>query len=164
MMLDWNAKGHEPAGIYDKPHFDFHFYIQDLDEVMAIEPGPCSNLNCDAFQKAMKPVPGQYVPQGYLNVGSVVPYMGNHLINPASPEFNGNIFTRTLIYGAYDGQVTFIEPMITKANIVAGDQCTGIQQPQQFAVPGYYATKYCTKYDAAAQVYRISMQDFVYRR
>src|SRR5690349_3852984 len=30
MMLDWNAHGHEPAGIYDLPHFDFHFYAQDL--------------------------------------------------------------------------------------------------------------------------------------
>lgn len=25
--IDWNPAGHEPAGIYDKPHFDFHFYI-----------------------------------------------------------------------------------------------------------------------------------------
>src|SRR5512138_147636 len=23
--LDWNPKGHEPQGIYDKPHFDVHF-------------------------------------------------------------------------------------------------------------------------------------------
>ncbi|MBS1566007.1 MAG: hypothetical protein JST39_16585, partial [Bacteroidetes bacterium] len=25
--LDWNPLGHEPAGIYDRPHFDFHFYM-----------------------------------------------------------------------------------------------------------------------------------------
>jgi hypothetical protein len=165
IMLDWNAHGHEPAGVYDKPHFDFHFYIQDLDEVMAIEPGPCAGLNCDAYQRAMKPLPGQYMPQGYINVGSVVPYMGNHLINPGSPEFLGTPFTRTFLYGVYDGRITFVEPMITKASIMTGgDHCTAIPQPQQFAETGYYATKYCTKYDSKADVYRISIQDFVYRQ
>lgn len=24
-LLDWNPQGHEPPGIYDIPHFDFHF-------------------------------------------------------------------------------------------------------------------------------------------
>lgn len=163
VMLDWNAHGHEPAGVYDKPHFDFHFYIQELTDVMSIEPGSCFGLNCDAYQRAMKPLPVQYMPQGYMNVGSVVPYMGNHLINPASPEFLGTPFTRTLLYGVYDGQITFVEPMITKASIVSGgDQCTAIPQPQRFAESGYYATKYCTKYDANADVYRISLQNFVY--
>ena len=165
MMLDWNPNGHEPAGIYDKPHFDFHFYIQDLDEVMAIEPGSCGGLNCEAYERAMKPVPGQFMPQGYINVGSVVPYMGNHLINPASPEFLGTPFTRTFLYGTYDGQITFVEPMITKDSITkGGDQCSAIPHPPQFAELGYYATKYCTRFDATTDVYRVSLQDFVYRK
>jgi Domain of unknown function (DUF5602) len=165
IMLDWNPHGHEPAGIYDKPHFDFHFYIQDLDEVMAINPGPCGGLDCDAYQRAMKPLPGQYLPQGYMNVGSVVPYMGNHLVNPASPEFQGTSFTRTFLYGVYDGQITFMEPMITKTSIVSGgDQCTAIPQPSQYAINGYYPTKYCTKFDSAAGVYRIYLHDFIYRK
>src|SRR5690348_11264640 len=24
LEVDWNPNGHEPVGIYDKPHFDFH--------------------------------------------------------------------------------------------------------------------------------------------
>jgi len=28
--LDWNPGGHEPAGVYDTPHFDFHFYTIDV--------------------------------------------------------------------------------------------------------------------------------------
>src|SRR5438067_1738999 len=24
IMLNWNQNGHEPAGVYDRPHFDFH--------------------------------------------------------------------------------------------------------------------------------------------
>src|SRR6185369_10294388 len=26
VQFDWNPAGHEPAGVYDQPHFDFHFY------------------------------------------------------------------------------------------------------------------------------------------
>ena len=26
VQFDWNPAGHEPAGVYDLPHFDFHFY------------------------------------------------------------------------------------------------------------------------------------------
>ncbi len=26
LQFDWNPHGHEPLGIYDLPHFDFHFY------------------------------------------------------------------------------------------------------------------------------------------
>ncbi len=34
--LDWNPQGHIPVGIYDKPHFDFHFYIISNEARMAI--------------------------------------------------------------------------------------------------------------------------------
>src|SRR5688500_14232731 len=38
VLLDWNPGGHEPPGIYDKPHFDFHFYTIDEAERHAIMP------------------------------------------------------------------------------------------------------------------------------
>jgi hypothetical protein len=113
MMFDWNPNGHEPEGIYEQPHFDFHFYIQDLDEVETIEPGPCSGLACENYERAIKPVPPPFLPEGYIDVKSVVPFMGNHLIDPASPEFRGQPFTRTWLYGSYDGRITLYEPMIT---------------------------------------------------
>ena len=164
MMIDWNAHGHEPAGIYDLPHFDFHFYIQDLQEVAEINPGTCSGLDCDDFAKAMKPVPSQYVPGGYLNLGSVVPFMGNHLIDLSSPEFNGKTFTRTFIYGAYDGQITFYEPMITyDALSQKQEQCTAIKQPQSVAIAGYYPAEYCTRYNAETSTYTMFLTDFSYR-
>jgi hypothetical protein len=62
IMFDWNPNGHEPEGIYDKPHFDFHFYIQDLDDVEAIDPDPCSGLACDDYERVIKPVPAQLLP------------------------------------------------------------------------------------------------------
>jgi len=165
MMLDWNPNGHEPAGTYDKPHFDFHFYIQDLDDVMEIKPGSCSGLDCDAYAKAVKPVPSEFVPQGYIDVGSVVPYMGNHLIDPASPEFNGQPFTRTWLYGAYDGEITFYEPMITRESMIQQpNQCTALKLPIAYRESGYYPTKYCTQYDEQKKTYRVFVTDFVHRQ
>lgn len=164
MMLDWNPQGHEPAGVYDKPHFDFHFYIQDLDEVMMIDPGPCSGLDCEDYDKAMKPVPAQFNPEGYINVGSVVPYMGNHLIDPTSPEFNGQPFTRTWLYGAYDGKITFYEPMITKDSLTSQpNQCSALKLAQEYDQTGYYPTSFCTEYDSKRKVYNVYIKDFVYR-
>src|SRR5687768_12247168 len=36
--LDWNPGGHEPPGVYDTPHFDFHFYTIAKSERDAIDP------------------------------------------------------------------------------------------------------------------------------
>lgn len=41
--------------------------------------------------------------------------MGNHLIRPAAPEFNGSPFTHTWIWGSQGGRISFWEPMITVA-------------------------------------------------
>ncbi|MEW6601654.1 MAG: DUF5602 domain-containing protein, partial [Nitrospirota bacterium] len=27
IVIDWNPEGHIPPGVYDTPHFDFHFYM-----------------------------------------------------------------------------------------------------------------------------------------
>jgi len=112
----------------------------------------------------MKPVPAQFVPQGYMNVGSVVPFMGNHLVDLASPEFNGKRFTRTFLYGAYDGRLTFFEPMITRDSLLeTPNQCSEIKLPQQYATSGYYPRKYCTALDAEEGIHKVFITDFVYR-
>lgn len=161
-MIDWNPQGHPPS-VYQLPHFDFHFYIQDLEEVMNIKPGPCSGLDCDDFQTAMKPLPPQYAPAGYINVGAVEPFMGNHLVDPTSPEFQGNIFTRTFIYGTYDGKLTFEESMITRAFLLSKPaECKAYPQPQEFGETGYWPTKYCTTYDAQTDIYHVSLEGMKY--
>lgn len=165
MMLDWNPNGHAPSGVYDKPHFDFHFYLQDYEDVMDITPGPCSGLDCEDFQRATTPVPSKYLPTGYIDVGSVVPYMGNHLVDVTAPEFNGQPFTRTWILGAYDGGITFYEPMMTRQSIVdEPNWCSAITLPQAYAESGYYPTKVCTQLDTRRSVYRLFLTGFVYRQ
>ncbi len=131
---------------------------------MNIKPGPCSGLDCNDFNTAMKPVPPQFTPAGYINVGAVEPYMGNHLIDPASPEFNGQPFTRTFIYGAYDGNITFEEAMITRALLLSKPaERTPFGLAQAYSETGYWPIKYCTVYNPRTDTYRISLEGLTYR-
>ena len=134
VSVNWNPEGHpHPAPPpWAVPHFDFHFYIQDRADVRAIRPGKCSELiSCDDFKRAQKPVPAKYVHADHIDVGAAVPDMGNHLVNSKSPELakGGPKFTHTFIYGAYDGHVTFYEPMITHAYLANRLDVRGAKAP-----------------------------------
>ena len=136
ILLDWNPKGHEPEFIYDKPHFDFHFYMTAEAERLAIPP-----YETDSTKFKIAPATG-YLPANYMHFPAGVPQMGSHCLDVTSPELNGAPFTQTFIYGAYDGKVTFYEPMITgdfvKNN--PGFERT-IPQPAKFQKTGWYPTK-----------------------
>jgi hypothetical protein len=165
-LLNWNPVGHIPPGIYDTPHFDMHFYIQPQDEVFAIEPGPCGMefVRCDQFEIAKKPVPPNYVAADYADVEAVAPAMGNHLIDLTSSEFQGEPFTRTWIYGEYDGKITFYEEMVTKAFLEGQpSECFAIKSPPAVAIAGYYPTLSCLRYDPTADEYTVSMEGFAHR-
>ncbi|HEY0407705.1 MAG TPA: DUF5602 domain-containing protein [Pyrinomonadaceae bacterium] len=161
--MEWNPQGHEPDKIYTMPHFDFHFYIQSLEERNSIDPGSCQGVDCADFERATKDVPAAYLPRDYRSVGAVVPRMGNHLIDPASPEFNNQPFTRTFLYGAYDGRITFYEPMLTLQYLQSQpNEYLDLKLPAAYAQTGYYPTRYSVRYDPSKEVYRISLERFVY--
>jgi hypothetical protein len=148
ITVNWNAGGH-PAP-YNRPHFDFHFYAVDRPLVEAITPGSCGELvDCDHFKRATEPVPAQYHPRGHISVGAVVPRMGNHLLDSESPEIKDSLpFTRTFIYGAYEGKLIFWEPMITLDFLrKTPDACFDISQPHGFRQAGYYPGRYCVRQD-----------------
>jgi hypothetical protein len=164
--LNWNPHGHIPPGVYDLPHFDVHFYMEPIEKVFAIAPGPCGPefVRCDQFKIATRPVPSNYMHPDYKNVNAVAPAMGNHLVDPTSPEFHGKRFTRTWIYGVYDGRVTFYEEMLTREYLLSRpDTCVPIKSPAAVAVTGYYPTRTCTRYLPRSNEYMVSMEGFVLR-
>jgi hypothetical protein len=169
VSVNWNPMGHPPPAppVWAVPHLDFHFYILEREAVRQIRPGPCSELiHCDDFKRAQIPVPKEYVHADHIDVGAAVPDMGNHLIDSRSPELvtEGRIFTHTFIFGAYDGQITFYEPMITQAYLESRpDLCAPIKQPQAWAIEGYYPTTYCIRYLAADERYTVSLEEFAHR-
>jgi hypothetical protein len=166
VLLNWNHVGHIPPGIYDVPHFDVHFEMAPIAEVFAIEPGPCGPeyVRCDQFQLAKKPLPSNYVHADYRDVDAVVATMGNHLIDLTGPEFNKQPFTRSWIYGVYDGKVIFYEEMVTRAHLLnKPNTCTPIKSPRAVATRGFYPTVSCIRHDAARDEYTVSMEGFVLR-
>ena len=156
--LDWNPKGHIPPGIYDKPHFDFHFYMISPEERNRI------TATGDDMVKLSKNVSPEYIPESYVPTPGGEPRMGAHWIDPTSPEFNNQSFTKTFIYGFYDGKMVFVEPMVTKAFIETKPNTTDlIKVPAKYPEKGYYPTRYRVTYDANAKEYTVSIEGMTLR-
>jgi hypothetical protein len=165
--FNWNPHGHIPPGVYDLPHFDVHFYMEPVETILALEPGPCGPefVRCDQFELATKPLPPNYMHADFKSFGAVAPAMGNHLIDDTSPEFKGNKFTRTWIYGVYNGRVTFYEEMVTRDYLLSRpDQCFGLKQPPAVDMRGYYPTQSCIRYLPQTNEYAVSLEGFTLRQ
>jgi hypothetical protein len=154
--LEWNPFGHPPPGIFDVPHFDYHFYMTDAEEQLSI---PAYEVDSTGFQKYPA---APYLPSTYVPIPGGVPAMGKHWFDATSPEFNGQPFTQTFIYGTYNSKVTFYEPMITRAFLKDNDSFVrSIPQPEQFRKPGYYPTQLrIRKHDGVTDVI---LEGFVFR-
>ncbi len=160
MELDWDPQGHPPAGIYTVPHFDFHFYKISLAAQMAI---PAEDNSTAVFFNNYPPT--GYLPAGYVPGPVGVAKMGLHWQDITSPEFHGSPFTKTFIYGSYNGAVTFYEPMASKAFIESTTSSSSdFRQPLYFAPSGtYYPTRYNVYTDASTGNYYVSLSHFVWR-
>lgn len=163
--VDWNANGHVPEGVYTVPHFDFHFYTITAAERDAIDPSDPAYA-----AKASNLPAGDYVPPFYVVPGPPAlvaePRMGVHWVDLRSPELQALLghpeayqpFTKTFIYGSWDGRFTFFEPMITRDYLLAHpDVVTPIPVPAAYPQSGYYPTAYRVTYDAQAKEYRVAL-------
>lgn len=154
VLFDWNPQGHPPTGIYELPHFDIHFVIVSKQEREAVVEGPHS-----------VPVPSQFIPQDYLTDGIAVGNMGVHYVDSEAPELKGQAFTKTLLYGFYNGKMFFVEPMITRAYFQTNPNDTlTIKQPAAYQRTGYYPTTYRINYDAGKKEYNVVLTNFVLRQ
>jgi hypothetical protein len=168
VMLDWNPMGHEPDMVYTLPHFDFHFYTIPEATQMAMTPA-----DPQFAAKLEKMPPEAYRPVGTIKFPGGVPMMGAHWADPTSPELlpppNNKTFTRTFLFGSYDGHFIFYEPMITRAHIESVKTVQGnlITTPIAIAPsvehPGSIPTRYTIAWDAAAKEYRIALDNLVPR-
>ncbi|HET6796845.1 MAG TPA: hypothetical protein VFH40_06760 [Gemmatimonadales bacterium] len=166
IQVNWNPTGHYNTP-YARPHFDFHFHTGDRARVEAIAPGRCGELvDCRDFKVGTRSIPDRYLPQGYIDIGAVVPRMGNHLLDSQSPELKDSLpFSTTFIYGAWDGELIFWEPMITLDFLRHSQACLPIRQPDGFRRAGYYPTQYCVRLNRGGGGERtVSLERFRYSR
>jgi hypothetical protein len=182
--LDWNPGGHEPAGVYDVPHFDFHFYTVEKSVRDGIDP---VSLGKDAFmaKSGNLPAEDQRAPS-YTALSApgtpvmAVPRMGTHWVDVRTPELQGLFgrpeaylpFTTTFLHGSWDGQFIFDEPMITRAFIMERRNATSaadrdrvipLGTPKRYAQSGYYPSAYRITWDAEQKEYRIALTQLVRR-
>ena len=157
--LDWNPLGHEPPGIYDTPHFDVHFYTISSQEREGMLPtGPDF-----AAAAARSPSP-DFMPAGYIDPGMPpIPRMGVHLIDPTSPELHPETpepFTRTFIYGAWDGRIIFVEPMVaTDWLATRPDETIPIPVAERYDPSGLWPGAYRIYWDGGTSQYRIALSE-----
>lgn len=143
LYLDFAHTGHSPAGVYDVPHFDIHFFIQALAERLAIPAYDASTST--RFEKFPDMT---YLPSDYVRVPEGEAQMGVHWVYSKAPELTGGKFTETFVVGSYDGKMTFFEPMVTLDLLTSKPTITKtIPLPSKFAKAGYYPMKYSIKQD-----------------
>ncbi|MDO7850985.1 DUF5602 domain-containing protein [Hymenobacter convexus] len=153
--LGWNPDGHEPA-FYMLPHFDMHFYMISEAYQAAIP-----FLAPPAFDVAPA---AQYIPPFYVQGPGLVPNMGAHWLDVLSPELHGATFTKTFIYGTYNGHVAFLETMFTRDYLSARlTETTPIRPAAAVEQAGYYPASYTISYSASPQQYKISLDGLQYR-
>jgi hypothetical protein len=178
VQFDWNPVGHEPAGVYDLPHFDFHFYTVPVtvrNSILPTDPNyatkaasfPAENLRAPFYIDAA--TPAHITP-----AMATVPEMGLHWLDVRSPELQGMAghpeafkpFTKTFIYGSWDGQFIFDEPMITRAYLLAKhdatdptvrDELIPVPTAAHYSPAGYYPNAYRITYDPQAKEYRVAL-------
>lgn len=90
--------------------------------------------------------------------------MGAHAIDPSSDEFNQKPFTCAFIYGYYDGNMIFMEPMVSRAYLLSRPRMfMQVKQPQVYARTVYFPTRFGVYYDADSQNYDITLEGLVAR-
>lgn len=149
LMFNWQIVGHGPPHVFDQPHYDLHFFLQDFSKRNQIRTGSCHLvINCDDDATAKKPVPAPYGPEGFGLPGAAG-RMGNHLVDPEAAPANGEPFTQAFAYGTWDGHISFWEPVVNQVwfnETKPQQECAPIPQTPEVEVSGYYPTEMCSDY------------------
>lgn len=145
--MHWEEHGHPP--IYQKPHFDLHFYGVPVEEVWAVTPP-------DPVAPAPARIPAGYV---YPGVETTVPEMGTHALN--MDDFTTD-FVKSMVLGYYNGELTFVEPMVTQEYLLRGKSFQmNVPVPEELGRNVLYPTRFQARYDHRAKVYHLLYDQFV---
>jgi hypothetical protein len=155
LVINWQVHGHPPLNVFTVPHFDFHLYTITLAERLAIPPyTPATAAQIDLLP------PAGFMPASFKADPGGIPAMGKHWIEALPTSFS-----HVMVYGSYNGQVNFIEPMLTLALLQAGTTTNiSYAQPQNFAKAGkWYPTQYNIYKDNQTLKHYVTLSEFVKR-
>jgi hypothetical protein len=156
VYLNYVHGGHEPHGIYNKDHFDVHFYT--------VPNSVRESITSDKDPRLMRFPEKDKIPTNYIFAGPV-PFMGAHWADSTSAEFKGQPFTATFIYGSLDGQMIFHEPMVTVEYLKKKEEKRFvIKHPVKYTggnVYNYYPAEYWTRYNTTLKQYEVVLKNMV---
>ena len=157
VVINWESEGHPPSHVYDVPHFDFHFYLVSYATQLKV----AFKDDKESGDPSQRPA-AELMPVGYiLPPGTAVSKMGVHAVNPGAQEFHKQPFTATFIYGYYNKEQTFIEPMASLAFLKSKPTFSSpISRPASFSKQGLYPSAYGVKYDGGRKVYEVALTEF----
>ncbi|HJV24044.1 MAG TPA: DUF5602 domain-containing protein [Aromatoleum sp.] len=159
VVINWEAAGHPPPHVYDVPHFDFHFYFVSHAEQQQIAFASPQESG-DANQQP----PPELMAAGYVvPPGTAVPQMGVHAVDPKAPEFQGQGFTATLVYGYYKQRFIFIEPMASLEFLKSKQSyVASVPRPAGYSKVGaktdVFPSLYSVKYDEKKMTHEVMLE------
>jgi hypothetical protein len=160
LTVYWEPHGH-PPGPFLVPHFDFHFYNIPANAVDAID---CADSTKPSRLPAAYELPDINIPQVGMLLGLCVPKMGMHSL--LGTELRAvTPFQKTTVVGYYHGRPIFVEPMITRATLLARHSFP-VALPEMPDQPANvrYPTRFRADYDSTAQAYKFVFSDLTAAR
>ena len=156
----WNPRGHEPHGVYDVAHIDVHFFLaspEEADRITAIDRD---------LERCYRLPPPSAIPAGYfLPPNTQHRRMGVHWIDRDATEFKGQPFTATFIVGSYDGEVNFLEPMISHAFLASRPNFRKVlPQPEEVARDGWYPSEWVVRWDQKRGEYLVLLDGMTWKK
>jgi hypothetical protein len=172
VTADWGPPGRILTAVSDAPRIAFRFYLLARVTVRReIRPGECdvdedgrpeASVPCDVLERGTEPLAPLQQPPGYAPTDDIVPLVGNQWVNERAPEFRGEPFTHTWVYGSFDGGITSLEPTVALEYLddLRGREVTDIATPDAFPRPGFYPTQYVIRYLRRQDAYAVFLRRF----
>lgn len=160
VQIDYYPSGHAPD-MYKAPHFDLTFF--------AISAADQDKIDCtDTTETGPEHLPGSFVSDkpGLAPDGGCTPKMGIRATDIASPEYdmvNRHPFDKTMAVGFYGGNLIFIQPMITREQLLKKEDFTfSLATPPYLGKAALYPTVFTATYDTAKDMYHFVLSKFVH--
>lgn len=165
MGFNWNPFGHGPEDVFDKPHFDVHFYMASPEYRHNIEFDVKKSGDSFKVETSNLEPPREFLPENFsLAPNTAEPRMGSHYADVTSPQLQPGNFDNIFLLGVHNGSILFWEPMLTLDYLKSQPNFSQkLSLPEAYPVSGYYPTAYSVVYDKKHKEIDISLDELTFR-